>query len=150
MRLVDLLHAGRQLALGARRPAERLVVVAAVLLAELGLLGQVAPLDLGDALVVLLVARLQLRAAPPLGGVQLGDAPLLVLDDVALPALLGRGQLLLVAAPHAQDLVAVVALLGLGERLVGLALRGELQPLLFLAGGDRLLVLAPQARRPRW
>ena len=92
-----------------------------------------APLDLGHALVVVLVARLQLGAAPALGGVQLRDPALLLLDDVALPPLLGRRQLLLVAPAHAQDLVAVIALLGLGQRLVSLAFRGQLQPLLFLA-----------------
>ena len=84
---------------------------------------------------------MQLGAAPGLGRLQLGDPPRLLLGDVALPALFGGQRLLFVAAPHPQDLVAVVALLLLGQRLVRLALRRELHRLLVARGGDRLLVL---------
>src|SRR4029077_10549891 len=61
-----------------------------------------------------------------------------------LAPFLGRGQLLLLPPPHRQDLVAVVALLLLGERLVSLALGGELHRLLLARRRDRLLVLLAQ------
>src|SRR4029079_18839265 len=60
--LLDLLHARRQLALGARRAAQRLVVLGAVLLRQFSLLGEAPAFDVGYARVVLLVARLQLAA----------------------------------------------------------------------------------------
>src|SRR5258708_15761751 len=117
VRLIQLLDARRQLALGARRPPHRLVVLAAVALAQLGLLREVPALDLGDAVVLLLVALGQLGPTPPLRHLQLGDAPRLLLGDVALPALLGRRHLFLLPAAHAPALVALVALLRLRPAL---------------------------------
>ena len=109
-----------------------------MLLGELRLLGEVTALDVRDAPVVLLVAPLQLGAAAGLGRLQLRHPARLLLRDVALPALLGGRQLLFLAAPHGEDLVAMVALLLLGERL---ALGRELHRLLLARRRDRLLVL---------
>src|SRR6185312_7385498 len=144
--LLQLLHAGRQLAFGARGPVQGLVVVGPVPLGHLGLLGQVAALDLGDAGVVLLVPPRQLGAAAVLGRLQLRDAPGLLLGDVPLPPLFGGLRLLFVALPHPHDLGAVIALFLLGQRLVGLPLGGQLGGVLVAQRLDGLLVITPQAR----
>src|SRR5206468_8183748 len=96
--------------------------------------------------VVLFVAGRKLAAPPVFGGFQLGDAARLLLRDVALPALFGGQRLFLVPAPHAQDLVAVVALFLLGLRVVRLSLGRQLRLMLIAQRRDGLLVLLAHPR----
>ena len=147
--MLDLLSARHQLALGPGGPAERLIVLGAVTLRELGLLDQVPPFGLGHTGVMVLVPPLKLDAAPVLRLLQLRDPALLLLEDVALAPILGCRQLLLVTPAQAHHLLAVRAVLGLRLGLVGLALRCELKRLLLLEPRDRLLVIAPQLEQLR-